>query len=518
MKECPVCFTCFEDETTYCPNDGQELSSALPWPLLISDKYRLNSLISRGGMGAVYQATQLELARPVAIKILLPKFLSDKSAPKRLQREALASARLDHPNVVTVYDYGTLPNGVGYLVMKLLKGHLLSRELYLQRQVSFERIFNIIFQVCSAIDTAHKLGIVHCDLKPDNIFLEEDEESNFVQILDFGIAKLSEQLVGITLSGTILGTPLYMSPEQLESREVDFRTDIYSLGVILYEMLTGETPFSGKTPSAIAKAHLLKAVTPPSKLRVGITPKLENCVLTALAKSPETRQRSALQLIEELKEAAQELALTGKLDLDALPQLSRKSGKFRLRTFSDDESLEAPSLLESVKSIGVVTDSFFQANTEVGLALTTDQWAVKEKTDEEEKKETQSVLVVDDEIGILLLLQEVIENLGYRAITARDGRIALRLIKQNQPDLIISDITMPDIDGYKLYELLQADSELNTIPLIFLTARTQRQDKLQALAKGVEDYWTKPFDVAEVELRLKHILKRIQRMKMLETN
>ncbi len=517
MRECPTCFVCYEDETLFCPNDGQELSNTLPWPLLINDKYHLNSLISRGGMGAVYRATQLELARPVAIKILLPKLLSDETAPKRMQREALASARLDHPNVVTIYDYGTLPNGIGYLVMRLLKGHLLSRELQSKKQMSFERIFNIIFQVCSAIDTAHRLGIIHCDLKPENIFLEDDEDSNFVQILDFGIAKLSEQLIGITLTGTILGTPLYMSPEQIESREVDFRTDIYSLGIILYEMLTGETPFNGTTPSAIARQHLLKAVVAPSKLRSDITPKLDACVLTALSKSPESRQRSAFQLIEQLKEAAQELAIAGRLDLDVLPQLSRKSGRFRLRTFSDD-GLDSPTFLEPVKSSGVVTDSFFKANTEIGLALTTDQWIAKENTSENDKKENQTVLVVDDEIGILLLLQEVVENIGCRAITARDGRIALRLIKENKPDLIISDITMPDMDGYKLYEHLQQDPEVSKIPLIFLTARTQRQDKLQALEQGVEDYWTKPFDIAEVEIRLKHILKRVQKMKLLETS
>ncbi|MBI4850411.1 MAG: protein kinase [Acidobacteria bacterium] len=517
MKECKACHICYDDELLNCPKDGQELSTSLPWPLLIDNKYKINTLINRGGMGAVYQATQLELDRAVAIKILLPKLLTDQNAPRRLHREALASARLNHPNIVTVHDYGTLPNGGGYLVMKLLKGYPLSKRLRIEKHLPFELIFNIMFQVCHAIDTAHKAGVVHCDLKPENIFLEEGLEEEFVQILDFGIAKLSEQLVGITLSGTILGTPLYMSPEQLESREVDFRTDIYSLGIILYEMLTGEVPFSGKTPSVIARQHLLAQAVAPSQLRPNITPKLEACVITALSKNIEKRHQSAIQLIEELKEAAQELALVGRVDLDDIPQMVRRSGRFKLRTLSSENTLDSIAVLEHIKSSSTLTDSFSQSTTESGIAIKTEQWSNKLiDTNEVSKNDKQLVLIVDDEVGILLLLQEVIENLGCRTMTAKDGRGALNLIKQVSPDLIISDIMMPDIDGYKLWDILQADKDWSKIPLIFLTARTQRQDKLQALESGVEDYWTKPFDVTEVELRLKHILKRLNQMKLLE--
>ncbi|KAF0244186.1 MAG: serine/threonine protein kinase/WD40 repeat-containing protein, partial [bacterium] len=449
------------------------------------------------------------------IKILLPKMMVDQTAPKQLHREALASARLDHPNVVTIYDYGTLPSGAGYLVMKLLKGYPLSKRLRIQKQLSFELIFNIMFQICYAMDTAHRAGIVHCDLKPENIFLEEDQEE-FVQILDFGIAKLSEHLAGTTLSGTILGTPLYMSPEQLESREVDFHTDIYSLGVILYEMLTGQLPFFGKTPSAIARQHLLNPVVLPSKLRQTITPKLEACVLTALSKTCEARQQSALQLMNELKEAAQELALAGKLDLDDIPQMTRSSGRFKLSTYVNETILESSDLLVQTKA-SMVTDSFSQAITESGIAINTEKWSNKPvETYEPCKNDDQLVLIVDDEVGILLLLQEVIESLGCRTMTAKDGLGALNLVRQIIPDLIISDITMPDVDGYKLWDILQAEREWRKIPFIFLSARTQRQDKLQALAQGVEDYWTKPFDITEIELRLKHILKRIRQMKFLE--
>ncbi|MBK7994037.1 MAG: response regulator [Blastocatellia bacterium] len=165
----------------------------------------------------------------------------------------------------------------------------------------------------------------------------------------------------------------------------------------------------------------------------------------------------------------------------------------------------------------MLQNHFPKKKTEEGIALNTEQWQDRLlETSENTSLHDHTVLIVDDELGILLLLQEIVENMGCHTMTAKDGRIALNLIKQTRPDLIISDIMMPDIDGYKLYDILQADPELSKIPLIFLTARTQRQDKLQALAKGVEDYWTKPFDVTEVELRLKHILKRISRIKLLE--
>jgi CheY-like chemotaxis protein len=165
----------------------------------------------------------------------------------------------------------------------------------------------------------------------------------------------------------------------------------------------------------------------------------------------------------------------------------------------------------------MVTESFCQNTTESGIAISTEQWTNKPlETSDASKSDSQLVLIVDDEVGILLLLQEVIENLGCRTMTAKDGRGALNLVKQTTPDLIISDIMMPDIDGYKLWDILQRDAEWSKIPLIFLTARTQRQDKLQALAQGIEDYWTKPFDVTEVELRLKHILKRISQIKLLK--
>ncbi|MBL8149297.1 MAG: serine/threonine protein kinase, partial [Blastocatellia bacterium] len=168
MRECSVCSNCYEDHIILCPKDGQALPEPIPIPIIIARKYRIDALIGRGGMGTVYKATQFGLNRSVAIKILRQELLTAGLSVEHLRHEALASSRIDHPNVVTVHDYGTLESGEEYLVMKFIKGYPLSKELRAHGQLSFDRAFGIILQVCSAIEAAHKLSIAHCDLKPDN--------------------------------------------------------------------------------------------------------------------------------------------------------------------------------------------------------------------------------------------------------------------------------------------------------------------------------------------------------------
>ncbi|MEW6730882.1 MAG: serine/threonine-protein kinase [Acidobacteriota bacterium] len=527
MKECPFCSSCYEDEVLHCPRDKQALPTTLPWPLIINDKYRIDALIGRGGMSSVYRATQLELARSVAIKILLPELLTDTAGPERMRREALASARIDHPNVVTIYDYGTLTSGAGYLVMKLLRGHALSKEIRLYGLLSFERVFNIMLQICSAIDTAHRMGVVHCDLKPDNIILEETDSGDTVQILDFGIAKLREsnkqpsRHSGQLTTGVIFGTPLYMSPEQSESREIDFRTDIYSLGVILYEMLTGRVPFTGNSSAEVARLHLNQPAPPPSALRPEINPKLDQVVLTALAKRRSQRQQSAVVLLEELKAAALELSGMGRLDIEAIPPFARIRGTGRLHTFPKmAETEEQPTL--RIEPINTPTG---MEATGARLGKTTgdmanpgpESWTTTpSETREPERLDNKVVLIVDDEPSIVLLLKTMLEQLGCQILTADNGRKALLLLEQTLPDLIISDIMMPDMDGYQFYEALQREPTWSMIPFVFLTARTQQQEKVLALVNGVEDYWTKPFDIQEIRLRVRRILQRLHLLKRLE--
>jgi serine/threonine protein kinase len=351
MLHCPTCGQDFADEVRVCPEDGAPLQAdptvAIARPIVdpllgrtLDEKYRLDERLGTGGMGTVYRATHLLIDRPVAIKVLNSRYVEDEAAQVRFRREARAAGRLQHANAVTVTDFGTTSDGLVYIVMELLEGYTLRDVLAREAPLDVARAVSIMLQISSAVGAAHAAGIIHRDLKPANIFIVQRKDAPpFVKVLDFGIAKLAAEALDddddpqtLTQVGAMIGTPRYMSPEQCDGAPLTPAADVYSLGIILYEMLTGTTPFNGTSPLAIALKHSSQIPRSPREFVATIPNVLEAVVLRALEKRPEDRPSNAEAFRQELYGVAERLGL------------------------EHADSLSAPTI-ESLRSAGTETPS-----------------------------------------------------------------------------------------------------------------------------------------------------------------
>ncbi len=267
-------------------------------------QYQIVEKIGVGGMATVFKAYQASINRHVAVKILPTQFAYDPNFVKRFAQEAKAIAALEHPYIVPVYDFGT-QEGLTYMVMRYVEGGTLADLM--SKPMSNERIVEITGNVARALDYAHQRGVVHRDIKPSNILIDKQGE---VLLTDFGIAKMMEDSEGgtrLTGTGSILGTPEYMSPEQAEGVSVDRRSDIYSLGVVLYELLTGQPPYQAQTPLAVVLKHVREPLAPPHTIKVDVPEPLERIVLKAMAKNREQRYQTASEMEHALKSALREI-------------------------------------------------------------------------------------------------------------------------------------------------------------------------------------------------------------------
>lgn len=287
MKHCPVCGDKL-DTASFCPRDGSRLEEA---ERLLDGRYRLIRKVGEGGMGEVFEAEQVRLKRKVAVKILKPNVASDQEAVTRLQREAQSTTGHGHPNIVNALDFGRGEDGRVYLVMEWLDGESLDARLE-REMIDVPTALEIMMQTCSGLEEAHDHDLVHRDLKPANLFLTHDRHGTLVvKILDFGIAKRGAAENKLTATGVLIGTPNYMAPEQASGDPIDARTDIYALGVILYELLTGDVPFRADTAFVVLHQHVSRTPAAPSAAAPdrGISPSLDAIVLRCLAKRPDDR-------------------------------------------------------------------------------------------------------------------------------------------------------------------------------------------------------------------------------------
>jgi putative two-component system response regulator len=402
--------------------------------------YQLIERIGRGGMGTVYKAYHPALDRMVAIKVLPEAFSDDSEFSERFLQEARSVARLKHPNILQVFDFDQ-SDGRSYLVMELVEGGRLSDRL--GRPMDLREVIRLLMPIAGALDYAHAHGIVHRDIKPSNILLHVDGTP---VLADFGLAKLASATRSITATGTVVGTPEYMSPEQSAGEPIGPPSDRYSLAIVGYEMLTGRVPFQADTPAAVLLSHLNKAVPPAVELRGELSGHIDAALQRALAKVPEERYNSAAAFITALTPAAWPSALP------------------------EDRPAKAPTATPGRHMV-------------------------------------PQVLVVDDGAANRELIEACLAGIDCEVRPAEDGETALREIEMRKPDLVLLDVQMPGMNGYEVCRRIKGDAKTRLIPVVMITSLDRTSDRVEALNAGADDYMSKPVERVELVARVRSALR-----------
>jgi eukaryotic-like serine/threonine-protein kinase len=415
---------------------------------VIANRFVVDEIIARGAIGAVYKARQLGIDRDVAVKVLRHRISKHSNDVERLRREAVAAGQLRHPNIVTVFDFGALDDGRDYLAMEYLAGPTLADWIETRGATPPDMAATILIPVCDAVDASHAAGIVHRDLKPANIILPlAEDRDGLVKVVDFGLARLVE--IESTLTGeAVVGTPAYLAPEVISGLTANKCSDVYSLGVISFEVLTGRAVFSGATSQGVLLQHLSKNPPRPSDVVGSLSNTVDQVILKALDKNPGNRYPSARDL---------GVALRGALN---------------------PETVETPT------------------------------WAAHDEAPSRRAvaPNQPSVLVVDDDEGSLRLMQAILRQNKYNVTLAADGIDALLLLGSRAFDIILSDVTMPNLDGFALLEMMSKKGIVT--PVIFLTGHENDQDEVRGFELGAVDYIRKPISPGVLAARVKKALQR----------